>query len=107
MPLSLMGIEEIRKAAREKSVDLTILLDQRANIENAKKLVQKFNLSPADLRKFESSEMIARGVGLHFPVAMFYKGGILSSRVYFGHKSAKIYSEWIDFERELFEKNQY
>ncbi len=99
MPLSIEGIKEIRQAMTEKGKGkLTILVDGKANIKAATDLVEKGIVNAEDIRQVDSPELLARGVALHYPSAYIYKSRFLSNRSYIGHKSATVYSKWIDSE---------
>ena len=62
--------------------------------------VARNGLTVQDIRRVASDEMMARGVGLHYPAALIYSNGILSPHSYLGYKKARVYSNWIALEME-------
>ncbi len=102
MPLSVMGISEIKKAAGE---NVTILLDPRANLAEAEKWVEKGLVQKSELKRASSPEISDRGLGVHYPAAYIFKDGFLANSDYVGFKKANIYTKWIKYEKDIIEKD--
>lgn len=105
MPLSVMGLKEIKKAVQSKGGHLTVLLDDKADLEQAKKWVVKNEVAESELVQVAANELFEREVGVHYPTALIYKDKFLSNRNYVGHKYSDVYKKWIDLELADLEKD--
>ena len=95
MPLSVHGLAEIRGAAKDQGLDLTIVMDHDAHLKDAEAWVAKGDAKKSDLLRLESAELLNRDVALHYPVTLMYQNGFLSNHSFVGHKPRKGFNEWI------------
>lgn len=98
MPLSVQALNEIKKAAKAEKAHLTVLLDGKADIAEARKWIAKGLVKDTELLQVASNELYAREINLHFPIVLIYKDGFLSNRTYIGFKSSGVYQKWIQYE---------
>jgi hypothetical protein len=93
MPLSADGVDQVRAAAKELHVPLTVILDPRANMKSAEATVQKRKWPAEYLLRNSSEEVLFRGMLEHFPTLLTYKDGKPLSPAIPGLKSAKYYEQ--------------
>ena len=98
MPLSYMGLKEIREAVKAKNGHLTVVMDPRSAPEEVKPLIQRYKLTSHDQRTFSSGELRYRAFGVHYPAAIVYSKGSMADTAYLGHKRQGAYERWIDYE---------
>lgn len=98
MPLSVKAIREIKAAVKNKGGHVTILLDGKASLDEAKKWMKKEKLNMEELTQVGAYELYERDITLHYPITLIYADGFLSNRSYVGHKSSKIFEKWIEIE---------
>lgn len=98
MPLSVEAIQEIKAAVKANGGHLTILLDGKAKVGDAKEWVKKGMALDSELVQVASEELYSREIGTHYPVAIMYKNKFLSNSDYVGHKKNEIYQKWITLE---------
>lgn len=106
MPLSVEGLHEIKAAIAAKGGHLTILMDRNASELDAEKWIALGKVEVTDRLPFASQELLARDIGLHYPVLYLYKDGFLSNREYLGFKTKEVYLQWIRLELESISKDQ-
>ncbi|WP_413289411.1 hypothetical protein [Bdellovibrio sp. HCB337] len=95
MPLSVKGLAEIKAAVKAEGGHLTVLMDPKAHINEAKKWAEKGMVQKSEMTPVASTELVSREMGLHYPVTYIYKDQFVSNRDYVGHKSAKVFKRWI------------
>jgi hypothetical protein len=98
MPLSVVGIKEIKAAVKAKGGTMTILMDGKASMTEAQAWIAKGEITEADTKQVASHELYSRELGLHYPISFIYRKGFISNRTYFGYKSDAEYQAWIDLE---------
>lgn len=106
MPLSVKAIPNIKEAVKSKGGRIEILLDGKANPKTARSYQIKGLVTASELRQVASEEIYARNIFLHYPAALFYMNGFLSTRTYIGYKSVKDYQKWIDHEIALLKRER-
>lgn len=95
MPLSMSGMNEMKKAARKLGLKVTVVLDPHANARIAANSALKFGMGEGALKKIESLELFNRKMCMHFPAVLLYSHGKMVGPVYAGFKPEKVYSNFI------------
>ena len=98
MPLSVAALHEIKSAAHAKELPLTILVDGKAQPSATSEWIGKKGVETRDVKPANSNELLARGLGLHYPTVFVYSGGYLSNRTYVGNKESRLYQNWLTLE---------
>ncbi|MGZ3725461.1 MAG: hypothetical protein ACXWQQ_06660 [Pseudobdellovibrio sp.] len=105
MPLSVDAIENIQAAADMNHLPLTILLDGKAGLKDAKAWADKKSfIKPEYMTQVSSNEMFDRSMQVHYPILFYYNDQFLSNRTYIGHKEKNIYDLWIKTEIDQTQK---
>ena len=82
MQLSVEGLKAIKEAAQTAKLPLTILLDPRADVAQAKAALQRAGLTDVSLQAMNSYELRNRNVLMHFPnLSMYRDGRVLNEMV--------------------------
>lgn len=96
MPISMAGLQEMRKAARALGVPVIGVLDPEADAVIAEAEARRNGLAKEDLRQVDSLELMNRGVHVHYPAAvMFADGKIVGPRLP-GHATADEYRAFLE-----------
>jgi len=91
MPLSIDGLEEVKRAARSLEQSLVVVLDPNASLNVARKIAKKRGWPDTYLRKPASVEITLRGILDHYPTMTHFRNGQLSNRILPGMKTATDY----------------
>jgi hypothetical protein len=75
MPYSVTGLNEVKKAARDMHLDLTVLLDPKAIPKFAKEEQAKHHFTKSDMKLVESNDLLSRGILQHYPSYLMYSRG--------------------------------
>lgn len=89
MPLSVRGVKEVEKLAKEKKWALTILRDPYANKVVADKVASREKFPKNYLRRMESRTLLQREMSLHYPSLIAFRSGHLSPGVRGGYDDPK------------------
>lgn len=98
MPLSVEGIEFAKKAAKERKLHLTVLMDAEAEKDHVKTVQEQGRVIASEVTRVASHELYARQVSRHYPVVYMYKDGFLSNRNFPGQKETDVLVAHIDRE---------
>lgn len=100
MPLSIDGVEEIERAAKQLSLDTVFVVDPHADKKRVEETIAKHpNLRGS--RLIVSDELLMRGFGQHYPSLIAIKAGKIHGRIIPGFKFHERYGELL---RELLSK---
>jgi hypothetical protein len=91
MPFSVDGFAEILKAAADEKLKVLVVLDPSADVELAKKILEKKKLPLTYATKSNSTELKFRGFYDHFPFCGFFKNGEIQDHNIPGYKLAQGY----------------
>lgn len=94
MDLSVKGIQEIQKAAREKKLPLLVLMDK--DTPEAERMKLEKTLGKEATRTVDSFELDMRHVQMHFPAVLMFKDKKILSGVKYGFEKAHRYKLDLD-----------
>ncbi len=94
MDLSVKGIAEIKKAAKDKKLPLLILLDK--DVSAAEKSQLEKALGKDVVKTADSFELRMRHVEMHFPAVLVFKNKKMVSKVKYGYEKADRYKLDLD-----------
>ncbi|MBC8086202.1 MAG: hypothetical protein H7Z40_02990 [Phycisphaerae bacterium] len=86
MPLSVSGLEQARRAARELGVSFTAVVAETNNAELASVTVDS-----SFTWRMESLELLYRNATIHYPTALFYNAGRIVDGAFPGYKNVATY----------------
>ncbi len=89
MDLSVKGIQEIQKAAREKKLPVLVLMDKDVPAHEKVKLEKKLGSSVTTT--VDSFELNMRHVQMHFPAVLVFKNQKIQPGVKYGYEKAHRY----------------
>ena len=75
MSLSIEGVMRIQELAKEMRLPILVLLDPKADLGNAKKILAEKKIEQKNLLSVSSMEMVYRRALIHFPNLLVYKNG--------------------------------
>jgi hypothetical protein len=95
MPISLRALPQIQRAARELGLPLTVVVDPRADRALVARAAGRAGMPRDWLRPLEATELLQRGMTLHFPAMLVYSGGRITSPLNPGFERASSYATFI------------
>ncbi len=104
MPLSILGITEIRAAVKAKGGKLTVLVDPKASEIEIQNLVLQKRVLSTDIVRATSDQLNNLDINLHYPGILVFKDKKISNRSYLGYKKQTMYKMFIDEELHQIEK---
>ncbi len=85
MPLSIKGIAEITKAAKEAHLEIILITDTRSKISSLDKKILSNSLV------VDSFELMMRNGSLHYPSVFAFQDGQIKNKVKFGYEKKNGY----------------
>jgi hypothetical protein len=95
MQLSLDGVREARKAARQLGAELSLVLDPTADQAQAEAAARKAGLPAEALKPMQSLELQYRGVPGHYPALVAYGKGRILGWASPGYQPAERYTRQV------------
>lgn len=85
MPLSVRGIKQIEKAARDLKLKLIVIMDEKARRVAHLDIEQKYQVQAS------SFELKMRNAYLHFPTLLAFDKGVIKNKIKYGYENTSGY----------------
>ena len=95
MPYSVVGLSEVKAAARLLKLNIYVVLDPHAVARLAQKTTFEHGWPSDHLKRMESQELFNRGMGNHYPSLLLFKRGKIIGPLLPGLKKEKTYVKFI------------
>ena len=97
MNLSILGLQEAEKVAKDMKAELLVLLDPKADLEAAKRKAKSHGIKyKTALHRAESTQLFARDQRLHYPVYFVAHGGTVLDNPRWGQDFAGEMKNWVN-----------
>jgi hypothetical protein len=85
MNFSVVGAKEALKVGKDLGMNVTLVLDPHADAALAEKTRAKYGLPKSALQPIASTELMQRGLLIHYPALMVYRDGELVEPIHAGY----------------------
>lgn len=102
MPLSYLAHHQIQLALQDQKIELVVLIDPKVAWEEHVKMAHLANCNCTEkVWQLKSKKLFSMGLHLHYPSVLMINQGVISPRIYPGHKFNKNYQDWLKIEKKL------
>jgi hypothetical protein len=98
MPLSIRGVREAERIAKEKKLKLIILLDPYSNLSAAQQISRKEKFPETYLARLESRKLLRKEMTVHFPSLIVFNKGGLAGEMRGGYDNPQRLADYLDKE---------
>jgi hypothetical protein len=95
MALSIRGVAELRKAAKEMKLKAVFLADPLSPEAEVKTMAMNYGIDLPSQHRLGSSELMQRGALIHFPTLLLFSKGVLLPKILPGYVGDQKYREYI------------
>lgn len=95
MQLSIRGVNEVRKVAKDLKMDLVVVVDPAARKDDVAAVIKK-NKWPANYnQRMVSIELVMRNMPMHYPSLLVFKKGRFVSNVFPGYEAPELLKPYL------------